>query len=704
MTRRQRPILAMVFGIVAVAVTWRLASGATLHILDDYVAPALAWVKNLLVELEFQFLTFLAWVIGLWIVWYITTRVYQKTVKLLLWTAFSEDAPPARQETDELEDTARRVDYLLLGVFLRLRHFVDTLLYYHGLFSRDLIRTLLWLMSCPGYEWQLGAFKFWWPRPCLRPGMVYDRARIYVETRLFSDDESPAHAPAVESDASAVLGGSLMSSSSQLAIPKPRPALQRRQRHATYCSLVRRREALPGTNGDASIAEMSSTPADRIHCETCFDLYDRIDSIKKYLLAVLELGGQAGDVAFLCPIRVQSGFLAPTYLVSGILKEFDEDWKRIVSGYKTEIQKLDQHDDPLHPLRDLRMLQSFIWNCWIQWGPSVPICSSPAWVAGQERSVALQYGYGDENNSFPIRYRSSTFEMWRQELKVISGSLRAGLPSAGGVAWPVTLEGHLRWMTGKERRLSMAAPQQGRQPEHAATEVKPGHSDQGWLVMDCSDLQSDPGAPMFYSAYIWVMVAICRSESPDQEGPETAPGSGFELLHPLDNESEAWRGLIPFFQHGNIAEAAVYEDIKVELAGKTVDSLLRQLHAADQSGCNWLQFAFVCSFDENGDDFRDSPATMTAVVSPTHAATTAPDCPCEASPGSHPIVDLPGNSIRASMVQALAERQLRDPTLVPLAARIHLSSTAVPELTACHIPRIVDHYLEHVRQVTDVKT
>lgn len=113
---------------------------------------------------------------------------------------------------------------------------------------------------------------------------------------------------------------------------------------------------------------------------------------------------------FLCPVKVKSGFLSPTYLVSGLLSEFDEDWQLIVRNYGSDMDWTDDpllkgaSDDDKPNLLRLRKLQSFIWICWIQWGPSIPIYGSDNWTKG---SIGLQYGYGDENNSLPLFLKNS---------------------------------------------------------------------------------------------------------------------------------------------------------------------------------------------------------------------------------------------------------------------------------------------------------
>lgn len=168
-------------------------------------------------------------------------------------------------------------------------------------------------------------------------------------------------------------------------------------------------------------------------------------------------------------------------------------------------------------------------------------------------------------------------------------------------------------------------------------------------------------APGFYSAYVWVVIAICRFPEDLSSSDNVLPAN--HLLHAV-GQADLWRGLIPFFQHGNVAEPSVYNDIKDELASKTVDTMLRELERACTAG-SWLHFAFVAAFDDNGDSNQ-----------------------------SQTVSEFPGTTIREMMKAKLTDRRS------PFAHRIHLESNAVPQLTACDLAMVVRGYLDSIDMET----
>ena len=88
---------------------------------------------------------------------------------------------------------------------------------------------------------------------------------------------------------------------------------------------------------------------------------------------------------------------------------------------------------------------------------------------------------------------------------------------------------------------------------------------------------AEEGAARYYSAYLWVMFVIC-----DDRGT------------PL-YRSEPWRGLLPFFEHANIAEEQSMAMLERHLILKTVSSVQRLLRELPR-----LQLRFVCAIDDSG--------------------------------------------------------------------------------------------------------
>ena len=371
---------------------------------------------------------------------------------------------------------------------------------------------------------------------------------------------------------------------------------------------------------------------------------------------------------FLCPVKVKSGFLSPTYLVSGLLSEFDENWQLIVRNYGWDMDwKKDpllrgKREEDISTLRKLRKLQSFIWMCWIQWGPSIPMHGSDNWKNG---SIGLQYGYGDENNSLPLFLKNSQTKKHFQwdNLKVWYQHRQKSY----SVVIPTSLTAELVWVQPEE---NVCKAQKKRKPFLALEANSPLEK-----ATDSSKIDHKWDESKMYSAYVWVMFAVCVRGAPEDH--QISEKTKFpKLLFPWNEkvtenqrEKQPWRGLFPFFQHGNIAEPTVYESIKKELACKTLRMLKEYLDPVIhlENGQN-LEISFVCAFDENGDGSPSDPST--------------------------PALALQyGQTIREHMVSELKTNyQGQDWT-----DRLHLGEYAVPEITSCKIPEIVEQYFQSIR-------
>lgn len=447
-----------------------------------------------------------------------------------------------------------------------------------------------------------------------------------------------------------------------------------------------------------------------LECESCFDFFgNNSDAIRNYFQAQEELQDDLdGPPCFLSKISVKVGYLSPTYLISGPLDEFDEDWTRIVRGYNDKMTAMSR-DDPLngsHRLQELRKLQSFIWDCWVQWGPSVPICAHPDWTSG---CVALQFGYGDENNSLPLIMKKPSSEGqthfdwsdWNADDCPLK-KLKSGL----GWAWPVKVIGRLKWYRREERQQRFCKAQQFRESAVSPSDDK----DNGWMVFEADSIERDAGPPLYYSAYVWVLIAMCR-----EERDPTTQKARYRLIHP--GEEERWRCLIPFFQHGNVAEACVFDDIKRELAYKTIDTLIEQLRRTRADRGEWLHFTFVAAYDDNGDQasllvntpgMKTVPATShdRGEVTPLPASTPEMKAIQTASDDSGHAASLPASTpvkktIQQWLVQALRERVPQPGTpgaeeLTQILNHIHVDRDAFTEFCASDLPQIVRAYLNQL--------
>ncbi len=517
------------------------------------------------------------------------------------------------------------------------RRILEWMFYYRGVFSLSATRRFLfvafhpWIAPVRNGGWLPYRISFL----DIGPERMYEKLQLYIEAELFHPQRTAA------------------------------PARETEAQHATRIEHIYRENVWIYGNG--------GTPD--LLCKTCFDVFGpKHGRILQYLGAQQQL---QRPPRFLSKITFDIGYIAPTYLVSGPLNEFDEDWTKLVGAYR---EKMTLAGDPLEKVRSLRKLQSFTWDCWVQWGPSVPVSDAPAWKDG---AVALQFGYGDEDNSLPmfvnqlpivrtISAEADEPERCRVVLQDLHNHYGTVVIAELGWAWPVKVSGYLRWMNRQERNEKLCSAQRD------YTQERP---DRGWLAFDAERLEQDNKGALLYSAYVWALFAICRESFATTTagvGNDEPKSTALELVHINRTDAdgvlrdERWRGLMPFFRHGNIAEATVFQDTKRELAQQIIDTLVEQVSRARAAGETWLQFAFVASFDNNGDNDR-----------------------------SHPVSPPPGKSIPALLKAAYDERSNRaTPEELECLKAIHVATGDLAELTATDLPQIVGSYLAHVERLS----
>ena len=108
---------------------------------------------------------------------------------------------------------------------------------------------------------------------------------------------------------------------------------------------------------------------------------------------------------FLTPIAVKDGFVAPTFLVSGLLQQFETQWPLALERFD---KQLGGHGD------EFALLQRFELYCWLMWGPSIPACTCEGWNG---KFIVLQYGYGDEANSVPLLLDGPVLGAWPRKVR-----------------------------------------------------------------------------------------------------------------------------------------------------------------------------------------------------------------------------------------------------------------------------------------------
>jgi hypothetical protein len=238
----------------------------------------------------------------------------------------------------------------------------------------------------------------------------------------------------------------------------------------------------------------------------------------------------------------------------------------------------------------------FQFNCWLLWGPSVALCECPQW---SRRAKALQFGFGDENNSLDL------FVTGRAQREILRRREHLSASEVGRVAfiqqvlppgsYPVARR---RSVTATIRvchdfadaicacqRSTLEDPKNERLILQANIEDISGHDDEG---------RTDPD-PAYYSAYLWVMFVVCNRAAAALGGdlPEPPATGRLQPLH--ERESERWMDLLPFFYHGNIASPQTCDLQKQILARQVVEGLALTLRQFDD-----VCVRYVCAIDDSG--------------------------------------------------------------------------------------------------------
>lgn len=309
-----------------------------------------------------------------------------------------------------------------------------------------------------------------------------------------------------------------------------------------------------------------------IEVEDVSQIYARSDEIRNYfgVLATDRSAERQGADRFISQVRVARGFVAPLHLVAGLLAECEDDWAPVIEDYGGQVaQPLPAPGgDVAAPFAGreaelkLQRLQTFLFDCWLLWGPSIPMCTCEAWHGGRP---ILQFGFGDENNSLSLVFDRPVA---REQLQRYFAS-----DDVHGVTLAVKVTGvigTLQWGPSIPPSEVSLAQQSICDPDEDRLTL---HVDELPLLA-AGDLAE--GSARYYSAYLWLMFVIC--------------GEDFEPLF----KEQVWRGLLPFFEHANIAEEQTMAALKSQLVVKTlttVQGLLRDLPR--------LHLRFVCGIDES---------------------------------------------------------------------------------------------------------
>jgi hypothetical protein len=304
--------------------------------------------------------------------------------------------------------------------------------------------------------------------------------------------------------------------------------------------------------------------------KNCTHLVQSRDRIKHYFEALQHFQvdprqPRSPNEHFLFKVRVEEGYVAAQFLVCGLLDSFDEDWGKILDKYRLLLRDQTEWKELRKRLRlnnrkewqSLVQLQLFQFNCWLLWGPSIPMCTCKAWTGAATERQLLQFGYGDENNSILLETEPKV--LYSDDALAVKRMARRVKSLAGNLHWSQDMKlcDAQQTITVSESGGGMPLPVM--------------RLDKGSSVE--FDLEDDS----YFSAYIWVMLVMC---TPDKEIIFEKP----------------WRNLIPFFEHGNIANEATREAHTQILAAKAIAGaekllmqhktvVLRYACASDHSFC-----------------------------------------------------------------------------------------------------------------------
>jgi len=351
----------------------------------------------------------------------------------------------------------------------------------------------------------------------------------------------------------------------------------------------------------------------RIEVETAGDVNDEFAAISRYFNVLKSLPFSGGTVmSFLCQVKIKRGFIAPLHLLTGLLAEHNEKWDDIISEFEDQTRRW--RDVPLidpadrtgrMSSRDFRQLQSFIYHCWLLWGPSIPICvpGCDNWAGSY---LSLQYGYGDENNSI---------EIVGERVALTRALQRMIFDHARGVevmALPAVVTGILQYSSTahlEDTKLPAAVRSswQGSQDarpvlffsEGVAGDALTGERAAGEKItgsIEFDNRNTQPGTPRshYYSAYLWIMFVVLRRD----EAGEWVPLTPDEDNGQPRRTREPWNGTIPYFEHGNIADEESCAYAKQVLADKVIGAMIQFVQPWPK-GEFPLRFAYSAAIDDS---------------------------------------------------------------------------------------------------------
>ncbi|MGP0042628.1 MAG: hypothetical protein ACLPJW_18295, partial [Rhodomicrobium sp.] len=395
-------------------------------------------------------------------------------------------------------------------------------------------------------------------------------------------------------------------------------------------------------------------------------LDDARSAIKRYFDALKSIDEDGRS--FLSRVEIDVGYLAPLFLVTGLINRFaDEDgWTLILRNYRGLVEGDTQYSV------ELRELRSFLFNCWLLWGPSVSSCSCKAWIAEDHpESLTIQYGYGDENNSIDVTIRNGRgfnfMNVFKSRLAKLPDRDATEFTPVSIYAAPYKVIGRFKW--GPHLPEGEISPAQKLIQGGTLGRRKPLS---GRIMLECDDnnvsLIDTEQSAKYYSAYIWVMFVI-----EDGEG---------NLFFP----HQPWKNLLPFFEHGNIADATTFLTLKECLIAKVASALTEILERAPNPGEASVSIRYVCALDDSN---CSAPGS---VLFPTHRGVGQGSA---AGPKPERLIDILKKTV--SSVQSLSAAHGAGRLQLPSEG----GSEADHDFASCDLPAIVEGFYQDLKSQGD---
>jgi len=413
------------------------------------------------------------------------------------------------------------------------------------------------------------------------------------------------------------------------------------------------RRMLPNASPSANMEEKSNIIITDIP-----SIDDSRDAIKHYFDALEDMR-LTGKPSFISTVEFRFGYLAPLYLITGLINRFggEEGWKLILENYRGLIER----DNEAYS-SELVELRSFLFNCWLLWGPSISPCGCEYWLPHHATSgnhIILQYGFGDENNSVDvlIEGRKEASERIADRLNSPRNTARkSDFNPIAIMAAPFKIKGTFTWGPVLD---DDEVPQAQKLIQGGTILPNPNN---GRIVLRCAEgdvTSNTEKSSKYYSAYIWIMFSI-----------ETMDGKPFF--------PERWKNLLVYFEHGNIAEATTFQTLKESLVTKACSSIAEILNRS--SDRDRVRIRYACSLDD-------------------------PFCCPESGmvfPPEKGILEGAGARRKETrLVEIMADLISRHPEAVLRSERLLLPTSARPanhnEYSSCGLPEIVEEFYRDLR-------